>query len=49
MELLRGMEPRLALQLSDDLCIYSINILNKESNSLMPLPRDGNNTVNAFQ
>lgn len=37
MDLLRGMEPREPLQLSDDLCVYSINILNRESSLLIPL------------
>jgi hypothetical protein len=41
-DLLKSMEPREALSLSEDLCIYSQNILNRDSGRLLVLnPKEG--------
>lgn len=36
-EMLRSMEPRESFALSEDLCIYSVNLANRDSDSIVPL------------
>ena len=43
MELLRGMDEREPLLLADDLCIYSFNVLNRDSCKITPLKSASNN------
>ena len=47
-ELLKTMEPREPLLLSDDLCVYSKNLANKSSEQLIPLKRSAQNEVQSY-